>query len=190
MKGISFASILLLVSAAFAGCLHDGSTTTTNNNSGSGCWEILQISIGDINGGQMYTNLSYDSDCRVIVSETMGMRYLNTTYDADGNIATTETAVTVDQGATWHHSTTTHTYTGGLLMQTAVGDINGGQMYTNFTYDSDGRVIVSETMGMTYLNTTYDADGNIATTETAVTVASVEGATWHHSTTTNLWGEP
>jgi hypothetical protein len=116
------------------------------------------------------------------------MSYLNTTYDADGNIATTETAVTVDQGATWHHSTSTHTYTGGLLMQTAVGDINGDQHYTNYTYDSDDRVITSETMGMAYVNTTYDADGNIATTETAVTVD--QGATWHHSTTTNLWGEP
>jgi hypothetical protein len=41
---------------------------------------------------------------------------------------------------------------------------------------------------MAYVNTTYDADGNIATTETAVTVD--QGATWHHSTTTNLWGEP
>jgi len=197
MKTISFVSMVLMISAAFAGCLHDDSVTPTNNNSDSGCWEILQISTVETNawgGGedsrQMYTNLTYDSDCRVIISESMGKTYLNTTYDTDGNIATLETAISDDpfDNPPWHYSTTTHSYIGGLLMQTATEGGSDDGMYTNFTYDSDDRVIVSETMGRAYLNTTYDTDGNIATLVTTFT--HDQGATWIHSTTTNLWGEP
>jgi hypothetical protein len=130
------------------------------------------------------TNYTYDSDDRVIVEEKWGATYMNTTYNSDGNIETTEIVTSIDQGATWGESLiTNYTYSGGLLMQTEWYGLT-----TNYTYDSDDRVIVVESMGTGYTNTSYDSDGNIAVVETTITVN--QGATWTHTFQTNLWGEP
>ena len=108
---VLLATVIICLSA-FAGCLHDNQNSTPSGNGGSttSCWELLQTTTESSSdpGSYLYTNFTYDSDCRVIVSESMGNMYLNTTYDTDGNIATTETAITVDQGANWHYGTTTY----------------------------------------------------------------------------------
>ena len=54
---------------------------------------------------------------------------------------------------------------------------------TNYTYDSDDRVIVEEKWGATYTNTTYNSDGNIETTEIVTSID--QGATWGESLITN-----
>jgi hypothetical protein len=156
-------------------------TSPADNGNGSSdaqCWALLQIAKdGQYQGGVGYTNYTYDSDCRVVVSEstlttlTGYQNYRNTTYDADGNIATLSMAYTYNQGDTWLYSNMTNSYTGDLLTQSALeSEYSSGYFtYTNYTYDADGRVIVSETMGATYQNTTYDTDGNIATLSTART---------------------
>ena len=184
-KTLTFAFVVF-ISAALSGCLHDNSVTQTNNNSNSVCWAILQTTTdyGNIGNTFSTTNLTYDSDCRPIVSETNGNQYSNTSYDLDGNIETIEIVTSIDQGATWGESLiTNYTYSGGLLMQTEWYGLT-----TNYTYDSDDRVIVVESMGTGYTNTSYDSDGNIAVVETTITVN--QGATWTHTFQTNLWGEP
>jgi len=179
-KTLTFAFVVF-ISAALSGCLHDNSVTQTNNNSNSVCWAILQTTTdyGNIGNTFSTTNLTYDSDCRPIVSETNGNQYSNTSYDLDGNIETIEIVTSIDQGATWGQSLiTNYTYSGGLLMQTEWYGLT-----TNYTYDSDDRVIVEEKWGATYMNTTYNSDGNIETTEIVTSID--QGATWGESLITN-----
>ena len=110
MRNLALLATSLLIFTAFAGCTDDSSNGTSGSGPNSNCWVLLQTAseMSSHPGDFTYVNFSYDSDCRVIVSEINGMSYLNTTYDSDGNIATTESAITVDQGANWHYGTTTN----------------------------------------------------------------------------------
>ena len=108
MRTTSLLATTLLIFTAFAGCLHDNSVDDMDPN--TGCLVLLQTVTDSSNnlGFSQSTNYTYDSGCRVTATESNGMTYQNTTYDSDGNIATIETAVTVDQGASWYYTTTTH----------------------------------------------------------------------------------
>ena len=112
MRNLALLATSLLIFTAFAGCTDDSSNGTSGSGPNSTCWVLLQTTSESSSnpGSYLYANFTYDSDCRVTVSETLGTMYQNTTYDTDGNIATVETATWVQSGGGdgWHYSNLTN----------------------------------------------------------------------------------
>ena len=153
--------ILLFILLPLSGCLGDDSSsrTETAEDGTERCWAILQtITTMDHESEMMrnnhYTmaNMTYDASCNLIYSSWWGGDgyggYSNFTYNADGQRVLTESG-----SGDWNNSTGTlediflqfseNTYENGLLMQHKSYYEGGvGEEYRNYTYDSEGRVIL------------------------------------------------
>lgn len=177
--------ILLFILLPLSGCLGDDSSsrTETAEDGTERCWAILQtITTMDHESEMMrnnhYTmaNMTYDASCNLIYSSWWGGDgyggYSNFTYNADGQRVLTESG-----SGDWNNSTGTlediflqfseNTYENGLLMQHKSYYEGGvGEEYRNYTYDSEGRVILEEA-GYTTVESFYNSDGLLEQTKSS-----------------------
>ncbi|MBN75536.1 MAG: hypothetical protein CMA73_07685 [Euryarchaeota archaeon] len=175
--------LFLVMLFPLTGCVgNDADEISTIQPDGS-CFALLQTSMESMDAPGIFMshqNYSYDSDCRVVSVESSGWNFLNTSYDANGHPVVITATTSVDGGVTWTSIDTNQTWANGLMTQTETMGIE-----TNYTYDTDGRVTVQETLHSTYLNTTYDVNGNPTVLSTSTTVDG--GATWITIDTNQTW---
>jgi YD repeat-containing protein len=181
----TFFLILLFILLPLSGCLGDDSTsrTETAEDGTERCWTILQTITTMEHESEMMrnnhytmTNMTYDASCNLIYSSWWGGDgyggYSNFTYNAEGQ------RVLIEIGSgDWNNSTGTlediflqfseNTYENGLLMQHKSYYEGGvGEEYWNYTYDSDGRVVLEEA-GYTTVESFYNSDGLLEQTKSS-----------------------
>ena len=177
--------ILLFILLPLSGCLGDDSSsrTETAEDGTERCWAILQTITTMEHESEMMrnnhytmTNMTYDASCNLIYSSWWGGDgyggYSNFTYNAEGQ----QVLIEIGSGD-WNNSTGTlediflqfseNTYENGLLMQHKSFYEGGvGEEYWNYTYDSEGRVILEEA-GYTTVESFYTSDGLLEQTKSS-----------------------
>lgn len=184
MKAKSLLLSLMVISMGLAGCTSSETNESINSPDGD-CWAILKTVYEWVTDDQemydshyMETNMTYDSECRLILSEAYEPEYNNKwvdayTYNDDGQVLShTNAFYDMDDPTMPTYSTySNNTYENGLLVSTHVNSCDwcdgtdARDSWVNYTYDNENRIHTIQTSGIqpaNYLTTnTYDADGNL-----------------------------
>jgi len=168
----------MVISMGLAGCT-SSETNESINSPDDDCWAILKTVHEWVTDDQeMYdrhyteTNMTYDSKCRLILSESYepGYKYVNTyTYNDDGQVLShTNSFYDMDDPTMPTYSRySNNTYENGLLVSTRVNSCDwcdgtdDSYSWENYTYDSENRIQTIQTNGNYLTTNTYDADGNL-----------------------------